>query len=122
MKTPSSRQSPPALSALACLGLVSAVLLAPPFILAQQRPSAASAKAAPKLSGNFESDTGELVGRFVPAAERQAAAPWRFREGLIPEAMRRGHWVVLDELNLAEPQVLERLNPVLEQPPTLVLS
>lgn len=77
---------------------------------------------AVRLNLNGQSDTGELVGRFVPAAERQAAAPWRFREGLIPEAMRQGHWVVLDELNLAEPQVLERLNPVLEQPPTLVLS
>lgn len=59
MKIPSSRQSPPALSAIACLGLVSALLLAPPFILAQQRP--ASAKAAPKLSGNFESDAGVLI-------------------------------------------------------------
>lgn len=59
MKTPSTKQSPRALSALACLGLVSALLLSPPFILAQQRP--ASAKAAPKLSGNFQSDAGVLV-------------------------------------------------------------
>jgi MoxR-like ATPase len=36
--------------------------------------------------------------------------------------MRHGHWVVLDEINLAEPQVLERLNPVLESPPSLVLA
>lgn len=43
------------------LGTVLGVLLAPPFILAQQRPPAASAKAAPKLSGNFQSDAGVLV-------------------------------------------------------------
>lgn len=67
MKTPSSRQSPPALSALACLGLVSALLLAPPFILAQQRP--ASTKAAPKLSGNFESDAGVLIESQEKALE-----------------------------------------------------
>jgi MoxR-like ATPase len=30
--------------------------------------------------------------------------------------------VILDELNLAEPQVLERLNPVLEREPSLVLT
>jgi hypothetical protein len=36
--------------------------------------------------------------------------------------MKQGWWVVLDELNLAEPQILERLNPVLERDPSLVLS
>jgi len=72
------------------------------------------------LSG--QSDTGELVGRFVPDAGHGAAATWRFHEGVVPDAMRHGRWIVLDELNLAEPQVLERLNPALEQPATLVLS
>lgn len=77
---------------------------------------------AVRLNLNGQSDTGELVGRFVPSAEPPPAAPWRFQEGTVPEAMRHGRWVVLDELNLAEPQILERLNPVLEQPPTLQLS
>jgi len=77
---------------------------------------------AVRLNLNGQSDTGELVGRFVPAGDRAAAAAWRFQEGVVPDAMRHGRWVVLDELNLAEPQVLERLNPVLEQPPTLVLT
>ncbi|KAF0179964.1 MAG: hypothetical protein FD161_977 [Limisphaerales bacterium] len=67
MKTPSSKPSTPALSAFGCLCLVSALLLAPPFILAQQRP--ASAKAAPKLSGNFESDAGVLIESQEKALE-----------------------------------------------------
>ncbi len=75
---------------------------------------------AVRLNLNGQSDTGELVGRFVPATG--GTATWRFWEGVVPDAMRHGRWVVLDELNLAEPQVLERLNPVLEQPPSLVLS
>jgi hypothetical protein len=79
-------------------------------------------QAAVRLNLNGQSDTGELVGRFVPSAEPAPAPAWRFREGIVTEALRHGRWVVLDELNLAEPQVLERLNPVLEQPPTLVLS
>jgi len=66
MKTPSAKPGSAALSA-ACLALVSAVLLAPPFILAQQRP--ASAKAAPKLSGNFESDAGVLIESQEKALE-----------------------------------------------------
>ena len=66
MKTPSAKPGSAVLSA-ACLALVSAVLLAPPFILAQQRP--ASAKATPKLSGNFESDAGVLIESQEKALE-----------------------------------------------------
>ena len=33
-----------------------------------------------------------------------------FREGLLVQAVRRGHWIVLDELNLAPTEVLEALN------------
>jgi MoxR-like ATPase len=47
---------------------------------------------------------------------------WRFQEGIVPQAMRNGGWVLFDEMNLAEPQILERLNPVLENPPNLLLS
>jgi MoxR-like ATPase len=58
----------------------------------------------------------------VRRAERIESNQWRFQEGIIPQALRQGHFVLLDELNLAEPQILERLNPVLEQPTSLVLS
>jgi hypothetical protein len=79
---------------------------------------------AVRLNLNGQSDTGELVGRFVPNVNHDhgSSGAWRFWEGIVPDAMRHGRWVVLDELNLAEPQVLERLNPVLEQPPSLMLS
>jgi hypothetical protein len=78
-----------------------------------------------RLNLNGQTDTSELVGRYVPAGEVDSGAQrvsWRFEEGAIPRAMREGWWVILDEMNLAEPQVLERLNPVLEVPATLVLS
>jgi len=64
----------------------------------------------------------DLELRRIAAAEQLVVPQWRFQPGLIPEAMQRGYWVILDELNLAEPQVLERLNPVLERPPSLVLT
>jgi hypothetical protein len=67
MKTPSAKPGSAALSA-ACLALVAVVLLAPPFILAQQR-APASAKTAPKLSGNFESDAGVLIESQEKALE-----------------------------------------------------
>jgi hypothetical protein len=70
-----------------------------------------------RLNLNGQTDAGELVGRFIPSDRG-----WEFQEGALPGAMRRGHWLLLDEMNLAEPQVLERLNCALESPPTLVLS
>jgi MoxR-like ATPase len=123
-----------------------------------------------RLNLNGQTDTGELVGRFLPhdvtsdlpvdphelaaqahllepesqmilqraaseareltqlevqqimANERMTAHPWRWQDGLVVSAMREGWWIVLDELNLAEPQILERLNPVLEREPSLVLT
>lgn len=122
-----------------------------------------------RINLNGQTDTGELVGRYVPmvsgdlpvsadallarpelldpasrrilteardagrpldptevqqvvARENLAQRPWTWQDGLVVAAMRRGWWVVLDELNLAEPQILERLNPVLEREPGLVLS
>lgn len=73
-----------------------------------------------RLNLNGHADSGDLVGRFVPDTSGEAS--WRFLEGAIPLAMRRGWWVLLDEVNLAEPQIIERLNPVLERPPSLLLS
>ncbi len=70
-----------------------------------------------RLNLNGQTDAGELVGRFTPEN-----GGWTFMEGALPLAMRHGHWLLLDEMNLAEPQVLERLNCALEAPPTLVLS
>ena len=37
-----------------------------------------------------------------------------FREGVLVEAMRKGHWLILDELNLAPSDVLEALNRLLD--------
>jgi MoxR-like ATPase len=120
-----------------------------------------------RLNLHGQSDTGELMGRYVPSdgrddedrrgkmerslaavnhggvdrglpafdepvgwnkcehfvAEERAPRPsWRFQEGYVPKAARHGWWLLLDEMNLAEAQVLERLNSVIEQPASLVLT
>ena len=72
MKSPNSSPGSAALSAV-CLALVSGVLLTPPFILAQQKSAAASAKSAPKLSGNFAADTGVLIESQEQALEMAKA-------------------------------------------------
>ena len=37
-----------------------------------------------------------------------------FQDGILVRALRRGHWVILDELNLAPSEVLEALNRLLD--------
>jgi len=75
-----------------------------------------------RINFNGQTDTGELVGRFVPSSGEGSTSPWTWQDGLLVQAMRRGWWVILDEVNLAEPQVLERLNSVLEETPSLTLT
>lgn len=100
-----------------------------------------------RLNLNGQTDTSELIGRFVPDTDHvvqrkhltteelairdegpsatlkpEVRSPWRWQDGLIVQAMRKGWWVLLDEVNLAEPQILERLNSVLEQTPSLILT
>jgi hypothetical protein len=48
----------------------------------------------------------EYLGSYVA----DEAGRLVFREGALVTALRRGHWVVLDELNLAPTEVLEALN------------
>jgi hypothetical protein len=58
----------------------------------------------------------------IMANEKMASHPWRWEDGLVVQSMKKGWWVLLDEVNLAEPQILERLNSVLEHEPSLVLT
>ncbi|MFL5338560.1 MAG: AAA family ATPase [Gemmataceae bacterium] len=92
-----------------------------------------------RINLNGQTDTGELVGRYVPKADHHgphaaadhgsgpigltaATAQWRWQDGPVVTALKKGWWVLLDEVNLAEPQILERLNSVLEREPTFVLT
>jgi midasin len=71
-----------------------------------------------KLSGNKfvrinnheHTDLQEYLGTYVSSTDGQL----RFQEGLLVQALRKGHWIVLDELNLAPTDVLEALNRLLD--------
>ena len=43
-------------------------------------------------------------------------------DGILPMAMREGYWLLLDEIDFADPSVLSLLHPVLEENPCLVLK
>lgn len=46
----------------------------------------------------------------------------RWVDGILPMAMRKGYWLLLDEIDFADPSVLSLLHPVLEENPVLVLK
>ena len=46
---------------------------------------------------------------------------FKFVEGPIIEAARQGHWVLLDNIKSAPPEIIERLNSLLEETPSLNL-
>lgn len=87
---------------------------APHFSPASQGMVQAASSAGRSLT---RLETLTLVGR-----EGLPMTNWKFQEGWLLKAIQNGFWMLLDEMNLAEPQVLERLNSVLETPRTLVLS
>ncbi|KAK5030524.1 AAA ATPase midasin [Exophiala sideris] len=71
-----------------------------------------------KLSGNKfvrinnheHTDLQEYLGSYVSDADGKL----QYREGVLVDALRRGDWIVLDELNLAPSDVLEALNRLLD--------
>lgn len=72
---------------------------------------------------NSEARSLSLVeSQKIAQNENMKVPEWRWKDGLVPEAMRKGYWVILDEINLAEAQILERINSVLEKNPSLTLS
>ncbi|KAI6781079.1 Midasin [Emericellopsis cladophorae] len=63
-----------------------------------------------RINNHEHTDLQEYLGTYVSAADGKL----RFQEGLLVQAMRQGHWIVLDELNLAPTDVLEALNRLLD--------
>jgi midasin len=63
-----------------------------------------------RINNHEHTDLQEYLGTYVSGSDGQL----RFQEGLLVQALRQGHWIVLDELNLAPSDVLEALNRLLD--------
>ena len=49
-------------------------------------------------------------------------ADWVWQDGEVPSQIKRGAWTVLDEVNTCEPQILVRLNSLLEEGGRIILQ
>ncbi|KAK7417901.1 AAA ATPase midasin [Neonectria magnoliae] len=63
-----------------------------------------------RINNHEHTDLQEYLGTYVSGSDGKL----RFQEGILVQAMRKGHWIVLDELNLAPTDVLEALNRLLD--------
>lgn len=63
-----------------------------------------------RINNHEHTDLQEYLGTYVSDSSGQL----RFQEGILVQALRQGHWIVLDELNLAPTDVLEALNRLLD--------
>ena len=63
-----------------------------------------------RINNHEHTDLQEYLGTYVSGPDGQL----RYQEGVLVHALREGHWIVLDELNLAPTDVLEALNRLLD--------
>ncbi|KAL7716713.1 Midasin [Entamoeba marina] len=63
-----------------------------------------------RVNNHEQTDVQEYLGSYVPTEDGKLV----FQEGILVEAVRKGYWIVLDELNLAPSEVLEALNRLLD--------
>lgn len=64
-----------------------------------------------RINNHEHTDIQEYIGSYITNPETGSLV---FQDGLLVRALRRGDWIVLDELNLAPTDVLEALNRLLD--------
>ena len=63
-----------------------------------------------RINNHEHTDVQEYVGGYVTGNDGQLY----YKDGVLVEALRRGDWIILDELNLAPSDILEALNRLLD--------
>jgi len=63
-----------------------------------------------RINNHEHTSLDEYLGTYISTS----TGDFIFQEGILVQALRRGHWIVLDELNLAPSDVLEALNRLLD--------
>ncbi|MEE6475824.1 hypothetical protein FKM82_010868 [Ascaphus truei] len=70
----------------------------------------ASGNQCVRINNHEHTDIQEYIGCYTS----DTSGKLMFKEGVLIDAMRKGYWVILDELNLAPTDVLEALNRLLD--------
>ncbi|KAG5368467.1 Midasin [Yarrowia sp. C11] len=74
------------------------------------------------LQAQWDQFQANLTAFEIQYKQIQSSFVFQFIEGSIVQAVRKGEWVLLDEINLASPDTLEAISDLLSEPRTLLLS
>ncbi|KAL1775570.1 midasin isoform X1 [Sigmodon hispidus] len=80
--------------------------------------AAATGNHCVRINNHEHTDIQEYIGCYTSDASGKLV----FSEGVLIDAMRKGYWIVLDELNLAPTDVLEALNRLLDDNRELLIT
>lgn len=68
-----------------------------------------------------ETSVDEFVGKYTLRSE-DGASVTVWQDGMLVEAMKKGHWLVVDEVNVALPEILLILNSLLDDDKFITLA
>ncbi|XP_060061378.1 midasin [Erinaceus europaeus] len=71
-----------------------------------------------RINNHEHTDIQEYIGCYTSDSSGKLS----FKEGILIDAMRKGYWIILDELNLAPTDVLEALNRLLDDNRELLIT
>ncbi|XP_054990862.1 midasin [Sorex araneus] len=80
--------------------------------------AAATGNHCVRINNHEHTDIQEYIGCYSSDSSGKLA----FKEGVLIDAMRKGYWIILDELNLAPTDVLEALNRLLDDNRELLIT
>ncbi|MFC1753351.1 AAA family ATPase [Thermoproteota archaeon] len=74
------------------------------------------------ISLDEHTDVADLIGQHIQSVDEDGKMCIVFEKGPLIKAMERGDWVIFDEVNLARPEIIERINSLLDNSRMMVLS
>ncbi|XP_036895348.1 midasin isoform X2 [Sturnira hondurensis] len=80
--------------------------------------AAATGNHCMRINNHEHTDIQEYIGCYTSDSSGKLV----FKEGVLIDAMRKGYWIILDELNLAPTDVLEALNRLLDDNRELLIT
>jgi midasin len=77
-----------------------------------------------RINNHHHTDVEEYIGKLLSLGTYLPDNKGRlvFTEGVLVEALKNGHWIILDELNLARSEILESLNRLLDDNKELFIN